>query len=174
MPPNLAHRKLIDLAKFGPSSSPRAVLSFTQRFFIFVVKWPSPSCVFVASFAKNESLYRRIWTKYKSSELFWRILQYNKQNKPENEVRIDFESCVLMSRLGYCPTHVAQRQWIPSRIPSRFAFCHQFLAYFDELYQWIHVSVFLTQYFTDKLRNKAFFESKYLETRTPRNWISLC
>ena len=47
----------------------------------------------------------------------------------------------------------------------RFAFCHQFLAYFDELYQWIHVCLFLTRYFTDKLRNKASFESKHRATR---------
>ena len=32
-PPNLAHRKLIDLAKYVLSSSSRGVLSFTQRFF---------------------------------------------------------------------------------------------------------------------------------------------
>ena len=39
---------------------------------------------FVTCFAKNESLYRRISTKYKSSKLFWRILEDNKQNKREN------------------------------------------------------------------------------------------
>ena len=33
---------------------------------------------------KNESLYRRISTKYKSSKIFWRILEDNKQNKHEN------------------------------------------------------------------------------------------
>ena len=33
LPPNLAHRKLIDFANYVPSSSPRGVLSFTQRFF---------------------------------------------------------------------------------------------------------------------------------------------
>ena len=32
-PPNLAHSKLIDLAKYVLSSSSRGVLSFTQRFF---------------------------------------------------------------------------------------------------------------------------------------------
>ena len=37
-----------------------------------------------AGFAKNESLYRRMSTKYKSSKLFWRILEDNKQNKREN------------------------------------------------------------------------------------------
>ena len=39
---------------------------------------------FVAGFAKNESLYRRIVTKYKWSKLIWRILEDNKQNKLEN------------------------------------------------------------------------------------------
>ena len=39
---------------------------------------------FVAAFAKNESFYGRISTKYKSSKLFWRILEDNKQNKREN------------------------------------------------------------------------------------------
>ena len=39
---------------------------------------------FVAAFAKNESFYRRISTKYKSSKLFWRILEDNKRNKREN------------------------------------------------------------------------------------------
>ena len=43
--------------------------------------------VFVAAFAMNESLYRRISTKYKSSELFWSILEDNKQNKRENRGR---------------------------------------------------------------------------------------
>ena len=38
----------------------------------------------MTAFAKNESLYRRTWTKYKSSKLFWRILEDNKQNKREN------------------------------------------------------------------------------------------
>ena len=32
-PPNLVRGKLIDLTKYVPSSSPRGVLSFTQRFF---------------------------------------------------------------------------------------------------------------------------------------------
>ena len=33
LPPNLAHRKLIDLANYVPSFSPWGVLSFSQRFF---------------------------------------------------------------------------------------------------------------------------------------------
>ena len=39
LPPNLAHRKLIALANYVPSSSPLRVLSFTQRFFKNVEKW---------------------------------------------------------------------------------------------------------------------------------------
>ena len=38
----------------------------------------------MAVFAKNESLYRRFSTKYKSRKLLWRILEDNKQNKHEN------------------------------------------------------------------------------------------
>ena len=38
----------------------------------------------MTAFAKNESLYWRIWTKYKSTKLFWRILGDNKPNKLEN------------------------------------------------------------------------------------------
>ena len=83
--PNLAHRKLIDLAKYVPSSSFRGVLSFTQRF--FKRRRHSGFICRGFLFAKNESLYRRISTKYckyKSSKLFWRILEDNKQNKHEN------------------------------------------------------------------------------------------
>ena len=39
LPPNLAHRKLIALANYVPSSSPLRVLSFTQRFLKNVEKW---------------------------------------------------------------------------------------------------------------------------------------
>ena len=39
LPPNLAHRKLIALVNYVPSSSPLRVLSFTQRFFKNVEKW---------------------------------------------------------------------------------------------------------------------------------------
>ena len=38
LPPNLAHRKLIALANYVPSSSPLRVLNFTQRFFKNVEK----------------------------------------------------------------------------------------------------------------------------------------
>ena len=38
----------------------------------------------MTSFAKNESLYQRISTKYKSIKLFWRILEDNKPHKREN------------------------------------------------------------------------------------------
>ena len=42
------------------------------------------------------------------------------------------------------------------------------LAYFDDFYQWSHVCLFLTQYFAQKLKSKAFFERKYRVTR--RRW----
>ena len=43
LPPNLAHRKLIDLANYVPSSSSRGVLSFSKRFFSNLVKMALPS-----------------------------------------------------------------------------------------------------------------------------------
>ena len=80
-------------------------------------KMSADACgVFVTSFAKNESLYRRISTKYKSSELFWRILEDNKQNKRENEVRKQFESCVPIADSPKSGAHVVETQWIPSRL----------------------------------------------------------
>ena len=68
--PNLA-RAQIDLA----SPSPRWVISFML----------TEKCgkEFVAGFAKNESLYRRILTKYKWSKLFWRILEEEEEAKIE-------------------------------------------------------------------------------------------
>ena len=86
-PPNVAHRKLTDLANYVPRFRPRGVLSFTQRFFKIWENDPYgwfATREYVASFAKNECLYRQISTKYKSSKLFWRILEDNKQNKHEN------------------------------------------------------------------------------------------
>ena len=43
--------------------------------------WRRTCDVICGCFAKNESLYRRISTKYKSRKLFWRILEDTKQNK---------------------------------------------------------------------------------------------
>ena len=86
-PPNVAHRKLTDLANYVPRFRPRGVMSFTQRFFKIWENDPYgwfATREYVASFAKNEYLYRQISTKYKSSKLFWKILEDNKQNKHEN------------------------------------------------------------------------------------------
>ena len=68
IPPNLAERKLIDLANYVPSSNLRGASHnhfFTQ-----------PSVA---------SLYRRILIKHKSRTLFWRILEDDKQNERENQ-----------------------------------------------------------------------------------------
>ena len=117
---------------------------------------------FVAGFAKNESLYRRISTKYKSSKLFWKILEDTKQNKRENRgkktVRISDSNSPSRP---YSGTHSVETPWNP----SRWAFCLQSLAYFDDLYQWIHVCLFLTRYFTEKLKSKASFKGKYRATK---------
>ena len=48
------------------------------------------------------------------------------------------------------------------------SFLLQNLAYFDDFYQWSHVCLFLTRYFAQKLKSKAFFERKYRVTR--RRW----
>ena len=82
-PPNLAHRKLIDLANYVPSSSPHRVLSFEKLESMAI--WYVID--FLAAFTKNESLYRRISTKYKSSKLLWRILEDNKPKNAKIEVR---------------------------------------------------------------------------------------
>ena len=148
-----------------PSFRPLGVLSFTQR--CFQIWWNSASLWenFVACFAKKESLYRRISTKYKSSKLFWRILEDNKQNKRENRGKKTVWILRADSRFAWMCRTCCSNAMNSFPLGLRFAFCHQFLAYFDELYQWIHVCLFLTRYFTDKLRNKASFESKYLDTR---------
>ena len=84
--PNLVHRKLIDLAldsaNYVPSSSPHPVFELHATIFQKLIKKNAGPTV--TAFAKNESLYQRIWTKYKSSKLFWRILEDNKPNKREN------------------------------------------------------------------------------------------
>ena len=84
---------------------------------------------FVAEFAKNDhdSLYRRILTKYKSSKLFWRILEDNKQDKRENPGK-------KTVRIAEPAIHKLSDTLQTQRIPSRLAFCLQSLAYFDEFY----------------------------------------
>ena len=69
----------MDLANYVPSSSLQGVFSLTQ---FGKNGGPVEKDSFVG-FAKNESLYRRISTKYKSSKLFWRIVEDNKQNRPK-------------------------------------------------------------------------------------------
>ena len=94
----------------------------------------------MTAFAKNESLYWRIWTKYKSRKLFWRILGDNKPNKLENRGK---KTVNAIRRVGQkSGTLFVETQWNP----SRWAFCLQSLAYFDDFYQWIYVCLFLTRY----------------------------
>ena len=73
-----------------------------------------------------------IMTKYKSSKLFWRILEDNKQKKRENRgkktVRLDSPS-------RPCLAHILSDTLQTLRIPSCFAFYLQSLAYFDDSYQ---------------------------------------
>ena len=119
------------------------VLSFTQRFFKIWENGAETCDVFVTSFAMNESLYRRISTKYKSSKLFWRILEDNKQNKQENWGK----KTVWMLR--------ADRRfvWVCSTCCSNamnsfpLGLRLTFLPSNPFLYQQIHVCLSLTRYF---------------------------
>ena len=53
-----------------------------------------------AGFGNNERLYRRMSTKYKSSKLFWRILEDNKQNKRENWGKETLRICACKSPIA--------------------------------------------------------------------------
>ena len=98
--PNLAQRKLIDLANHLSSSSPCGLLTVTHRAFEILNFMASSREFLWAGFAKNGSLYRRISTKYKSSKLFWRILEDNKQNKRENWGKETLRICVCKSPIA--------------------------------------------------------------------------
>ena len=78
LPPNLAHRKWIDVTNYVACSTEPPIGSFTQC---------NDFCCGYFAFAKSESLYQRITTKYKSSKLFWRILEDNKPKNANIEVR---------------------------------------------------------------------------------------
>ena len=146
LPPNLAHGKFIDLANYVPSSSPRGALSFTQRFFRI---WENGAAMCdVTSFATNESLYRWISTKYKSRKLFWRILENNKQKKLENRGN----KTVWILRADRRFVQVCSTCCYSFPLGLRLTFRLQILAYFDELYQQIHVCLSLTRYFDGNLK----------------------
>ena len=166
--PNLVHRKLIDLANYVPSSSSREVLSFTQRFFKICENGR----------AKEDLLLGNLWLllrrmkacidefqvdNYKSSKLFWRILEDNKQNKHENRgkktvwilwkvwTQESFQKyvCVWILRADRRFVWVCST-WCWNAMNSfplglRLDFCLQILSYFDELYQQIHVCLSLTR-----------------------------
>ena len=59
---HLAHRKLIDLANYVPSSSPRGVLSFTQRFLKKLKQWRPKCNVIWGSMFSND--FRVVWLRY--------------------------------------------------------------------------------------------------------------
>ena len=102
LPPNLAHRKLIDLANYVPSFSPWGVLSFTQRFFKDLEKmafdvrssWSRllrrmKACI--DEFQPNTANT----SKANYSEGFWRITS---KTNTKIEVRKQFESYVRADR----------------------------------------------------------------------------
>ena len=85
----------------------------------------------MAAFAKNESLmYRRISTKLKSSKLFWRILEDNKQNKCKNRGKktVRIYACWSPSRLSLQQMFWRRNKTNLYKIPSRSIFSNDFLA----------------------------------------------
>ena len=119
-------------------------------------KMSADACgVFVTSFAKNESLYRRISTKYKSSKLFWRILEDNKQNKRENRGKKTVWILRADSRFAWVWSTCCWNAMNSFPFGLRFAFCRQILAYFDELYQQIHGCLSLTRYFDGNRKKQS-------------------
>ena len=81
IPPNLAKRKLIDLANYVPGSNLRGA---SQNHF-----FPQPS---------PASLYRRILIKHKSRTLFWRILEDDKHNERENQGKNSKNLCFKFAK----------------------------------------------------------------------------
>ena len=156
--------KLIDLANHLPSSSPRGILSFTQRFFQIWYKWRSRLEGFCCGFCEEWKLVSTNFNQIQVKQIILKDSGDTKQNKRENRgkktVRIFDSNSPIYSRL-YSGTHSVETPWNP----SRWAFCLQSLAYFDDLYQWIHVCLFLTRYFTEKLKSKASFKGKYRATK---------
>ena len=149
----------------GLVSSPRGVWA-SRNYLSNFDKMSVDACgVFVTSFVKNESLYWRISTKYKSSKLFWRILQHNKQNKRENGVRKTVWILCADSRFAVVWTTCCWNAMKSFPFGLRFAFCHQILAYFVELYQQSHGCLSLLDISMETEKNKAFVLCQHLTTR---------
>ena len=122
---------------------------------------------FVAGFAKNESLYRRIVTKYKWSKLIWRILEDNKQNKLENwgkkTVRINL--CVQTTHTLRYSSNAANSfplSFLPLK-PCKF----------DDFYQEINVCSFLTDISMKNWKIKRLFKQQATRWRHLLNFIML-
>ena len=91
-PPNLVRRKLIDLTNYVPSSSPRGVLSFTQRFSKTRNMAADVRCnlwLFLRRMKACIDEFQPNTSQGNYFEGFWRIP--SKTNKIE--VRKQFESC---------------------------------------------------------------------------------
>ena len=93
------------------SSSPRSVISFTQRFRC------GKDIV-----AKSKSLYRRTSStnKYKSSKLCWRILEDNKQNKRENRGKNTVRIFACNSPSRQCLPHILYSSNATNSFPLSF------------------------------------------------------
>ena len=155
MPPILAHQKLIGLANCVAVSAPQSVISFMQWSFKNWEKWKSMRQGFAAAFAKNERLHQQISTKYKSSKLFWRILEDKKRNRCENCSRKTVRIFVCNTPSQLC---LPDKFFTHNEFLAGWLFCLQGLAYFDEYYQQIHVCLFLIWYFNEKLKIKRLLE----------------
>ena len=120
-PPNLAHRKFKrDLANYVPSSSPREVLSFTQRFFKIWENGPTTGDLFVGNLWLLLRRMKACIDEFQPNtsqanyfEGFWRIT--SKANT-KMEVRKQFESIVPNADSCKSAAHVVETQWIPSRL----------------------------------------------------------
>ena len=82
LPPNLAHRKLIDLANYVRSSSSHRVLSFTQRFFKNWERSDGGCGGFCEEWKHVSTNFNQIQVKQIILKDY--ILEDNKQNKRKN------------------------------------------------------------------------------------------
>ena len=113
----MVHRKLIDLANYVPSSSPRVGLCFTHRFFWIFEKFRPRRGVFFWLLLRRMKAcideFQPNTSQANYFEGFWRIT--SKTNK-KIEVRKQFECCVPIADSSESAAHVVQTQWIPSRL----------------------------------------------------------
>ena len=152
-------------SKFGPkevSSSHHRVLSFTQRFSEKKKKCLYDGGSICGGFCEEWKLVSTNFNQMQVKQIILKDSGGLQAKKRENRGKKAVTIFAFNSPSRQClAQNSLQMQWIP----SRWAFCLQSLADFHDLDQWIHVCWFLTRYFAEKLKNKAFFKSKYRVTR---------